>query len=184
MQTVIDSTEEKMKKTAANLKDGFASLRTGRASAALFDKIKVDYYGDKSPLNQVANISVPEARLIVIQPWDKNMIGEIEKAIRSSELSLNPSNDGKVIRIAIPPLTEDRRKDLVKVAKNQAEQSRVAIRNIRREGNDDLKKLLKDASITEDDESKGSADLQKLTDSYIGKINQILEEKEKEILEV
>jgi ribosome recycling factor len=184
MQEVIDSTEEKMKKTVANLKDGFATLRTGRASAALFDKIRVDYYGEKSPLNQVANISIPEARLIVIQPWDKNLIGEIEKAIRSSELSLNPSNDGKVIRIAIPPLTEERRKDLVKLAKNQAEQSRVAIRNIRRDGNEDLKKMLKDASITEDDESKGSTDLQKLTDSYITKINQVLEEKEKEIMEV
>jgi ribosome recycling factor len=184
MQAIIDSTEEKMKKTLASLKDGFASLRTGRASAALFDKIRVDYYGEKSPLNQVANISVPEARLIVIQPWDKNLIGEIEKAIRSSELSLNPSNDGKVIRIAIPPLTEERRKELVKLAKNQAEQSRVSIRNIRREGNDELKKMLKDSSITEDDESKGSADLQKLTDSYIEKVNQVLEEKEKEIMEV
>jgi ribosome recycling factor len=183
MQTVTDSTEEKMKKTTANLKDGFASLRTGRASAALFDKIRVDYYGEKSPLNQVANIAIPEARLIVIQPWDKNLIGEIEKAIRSSELSLNPSNDGKVIRISIPPLTEQRRKELVKLAKSQAEQSRVAVRNIRREGNEELKKLLKDSSITEDDESKGSADLQKLTDSYIGKVNQILEEKEKEIME-
>jgi ribosome recycling factor len=132
----------------------------------------------------VANISVPEARLIVIQPWDKNLIGEIEKAIRTSELSLNPSNDGKVIRIAIPPLTEERRKDLVKLAKNQAEQSRVAVRNIRRDGNEELKKMLKDASITEDDESKGAADLQKLTDNYINKINQVLEEKEKEIMEV
>jgi ribosome recycling factor len=184
MQAIIDSHEEKMKKTLASLKDGFASLRTGRASAALFDKIRVEYYGEKSPLNQVANISVPEARLIVIQPWDKNLIGEIEKAIRSSELSLNPSNDGKVIRIAIPPLTEERRKELVKLAKSQAEQSRVSIRNIRREGNDELKKLLKDSEITEDDESKGSADLQKLTDSYIEKVNQILEEKEKEIMEV
>ena len=184
MQAVTDSVEGKMIKTTANLKDGFASLRTGRASAALFDKIKVDYYGEKSPLNQVANISVPEARLIVIQPWDKNLIGEIEKAIRSSELSLNPSNDGKVIRISVPPLTEQRRKELVKLAKNQAEQARVAIRNIRREGNEELKKMLKDASITEDDEIKGSSDLQKLTDSYIDKINLILDEKEKEILEV
>jgi ribosome recycling factor len=184
MQAVIDSTEEKMKKTLASLKDGFATLRTGRASAALFDKIRVDYYGEKSPLNQVANISVPEARLIVIQPWEKNLIGEIEKAIRTSELSLNPSNDGKIIRIAFPPLTEERRKELVKHAKNQAEQSRVAVRNIRRDGNEELKKMLKDASITEDDESKGSADLQKLTDSYINKVNQVLEEKEKEIMEV
>jgi len=184
MQEVISSVEERMKKSVASLKDGFASLRTGRASAALFDKIRVDYYGEKSPLNQVANISVPEARLIVIQPWDKNLIAEIEKAIRSSELSLNPSNDGKVIRVSVPPLTEERRKELVKLAKSQAEQSRVAIRNIRRDGIDELKKLQKDSSITEDDESKGAAELQKLTDNYIGQLNQVLEEKEKEIMEV
>ena len=184
MQDVISSNEERMKKTVANLKEGFATLRTGRASASLFDRIRVDYYGEKSPLNQVANISVPEARLIVIQPWDKNLIGEIEKAIRSSELSLNPSNDGKVIRISIPPLTEERRKDLVKQAKNQAEQSRVAIRNVRRDGNDELKKLLKDSKLTEDDETKGTAELQKLTDSYIDQVNKVLEEKEKEIMEV
>jgi ribosome recycling factor len=184
MQDVISSNEERMKKTLANLKEGFAALRTGRASAALFDRIRVDYYGEKTPLNQVANISVPEARLIVIQPWDKNLIAEIEKAIRSSELSLNPSNDGKVIRISIPPLTEERRKELVKLAKNQAEPSRVAIRNIRRDGNEELKKELKDSKLTEDDESKGAAELQKLTDSYIGHVNQVLEEKEKEIMEV
>ncbi|QQO08087.1 ribosome recycling factor [Breznakiella homolactica] len=184
MHSVITSSEERMKKTIANLTDEFAVLRTGRASVSLFDKIKVDYYGDKSPLNQVANISIPEARLIVIQPWDKAMIGEIEKAIRSSELSLNPSNDGKVIRISIPPLTEERRKELVKQGKNQAEQSRVAIRNIRRDGNDELKKLLKDGELTEDEESRNTEELQKVTDTYINKINQILEEKEKEIMEV
>jgi ribosome recycling factor len=184
MQSVISSHEEKMKKTVASLKEGFASLRTGRASAALFDRLRVDCYGEKSPLNQVANISVPEARLIVIQPWDKSLIGEIEKAIRSSELSLNPSNDGKVIRISVPPLTEERRKELVKLAKNQAEQSRVSVRNIRRDGNDELKKLLKDSKITEDEESKDTAELQKLTDSYIAQVNQVLEEKEKEIMEV
>ena len=184
MQSAITASEERMKKTVANLKDEFSSLRTGRASAALFDKIRVDYYGDKSPLSQVANISVPEARLIVIQPWDKAMIAEIEKAIRSSELSLNPSNDGKVIRISIPPLTEERRKELAKVAKNQAEQSRVAVRNIRRDGNDELKRLLKDSKLTEDEESRASEELQKVTDSYITKINQVLEEKEKEIMEV
>jgi len=176
--------EERMKKTLANLKEGFSALRTGRASAALFDKIRVDAYGEKSPINQVANISIPEARLIVIQPWDKALVGEIEKAIRSSELSLNPSNDGKVIRITIPPLTGERRKELVKVAKNNAEQSRVAVRNIRRDGNEELKKLLKDSKITEDEESKTTEELQKLTDLYIGKINQVLEEKEKEIMEV
>ena len=184
MSETITQAEERMKKTLANLKEGFSALRTGRASAALFDRIRVDAYGDKSPLNQVANISIPEARLIVIQPWDKGLIGEIEKAIRSSELSLNPSNDGKVIRISIPPLTEERRKDLVKQAKNTAEQSRVAIRNIRRDGNDELKKLLKDSKITEDEESKSTEELQKLTDNYIGKVNQVLEEKEKEIMEV
>jgi ribosome recycling factor len=184
MNQTITAAEERMKKTLASLKDGFSTLRTGRASAALFDKIRVDAYGDKTPLNQVATVSVPEARLIVIQPWDKGLIGEIEKAIRTSELSLNPSNDGKIIRISIPPLTEERRKELAKQAKNQAEQSRVAIRNIRRDGNDELKKLQKDNKITEDDESKAAEELQKLTDSYIGKVNQILEEKEKEIMEV
>jgi ribosome recycling factor len=173
-----------MKKSIASLKEGYAALRTGRASPSLFDKIRIDYYGEKTPLNQVANISTPEARLIVIQPWDKTQIGEIEKAIRSSELSLNPSNDGKVIRIAIPPLTEERRKDLVKQAKGQGEQSRVAIRNIRRDGNEELKKLLKDKELTEDEESKHSEDLQKLTDSYIKQIDQVLEEKESEIMEV
>jgi ribosome recycling factor len=176
--------EERMKKTLANLKDGFSALRTGRASAALFDKIRADAYGEKTPINQVANISIPEARLIVIQPWDKALIGEIEKAIRSSELSLNPSNDGKVIRISIPPLTGERRKELVKLAKNNAEQRRVAVRNIRRDGNEELKKLLKESKITEDEESKILDELQKLTDLYIGKVNQVLEEKEKEIMEV
>jgi ribosome recycling factor len=178
------ASEERMKKTLVNLKEGFSAIRTGRASAALFDKIRVDAYGEKSPINQVANISIPEARLIVIQPWDKALIGEIEKAIRSSELFLNPSNDGKVIRISIPPLTGERRKELVKLARNNAEQSRVAVRNIRRDGNEELKKLLKDSKITEDEESKIAEELQKLTDLYIGKINQVLEEKEKEITEV
>jgi ribosome recycling factor len=183
MNTAISSAEDRMKKTVQSLKDSFAGLRTGRASASIFDKIRVDYYGEKSPLNQVANISVPEARLIVIQPWDKNLIGEIEKAIRSSELSLNPGNDGKVIRINIPPLTEERRKELAKLAKNQAEQSRVAVRNIRRDGNEELKKSLKDGEVTEDEESRYSEELQKLTDTYIGKVNQVLEEKEKEIMD-
>jgi ribosome recycling factor len=184
MSSVITSSEDRMKKTVLSLKEGYGSLRTGRASASLFDKIKVDYYGDKSPLNQVANISIPEARLIVIQPWDKGLIGEIEKAIRSSELSLNPSNDGKVIRIAIPPLTEERRKELAKIARGQAEQSRVGVRNIRRDGNEELKKQLKDGNLTEDEERTAGEELQKLTDNYITKVNQVLEEKEKEIMEV
>ena len=184
MHRAINNSEDRMKKTISSLKEDLAAIRTGRASAALFDKIKVDYYGDKTPLNQVANISIPEARLIVIQPWDRAMIGEIEKAIRTSELSLNPSNDGKVIRISIPPLTEERRKDLAKQAKNLAEQSRVAIRNIRRDGNEELKKAQKNGELTEDEESKAETELQNLTDKYIKEINHILEEKEKEIMEV
>jgi ribosome recycling factor len=184
MHSAISSCDERMKKTIASLKEGYAALRTGRASPALFDKIKVDYYGEKTPLSQTANISTPEARLIVIQPWDKSLIGEIEKAIRASELSLNPSNDGKVIRIAIPPLTEERRKELVKKEKTQAEQSRVSVRNIRRDGNDELKKLLKDKELTEDEETKNSEELQKLTDSHIKQIDTTLEEKEAEIMQV
>ncbi len=184
MKEVLTSAEQRMKKSLQNLEEEFNGLRTGRASASLFDRIKVDYYGNPTPLNQVANISVPEARLIVIQPWDKGTIGEIEKAIQKSELSLNPSNDGKVIRINIPPLTEERRKDLVKTAKNIAEQSRVAIRNIRRDGNDELKKLTKNGDISEDEEKRGTDEVQKLTDKYVEQINSLLDKKETEIMEV
>jgi ribosome recycling factor len=184
MNEVLKTCEDKMKKTLAALEDGFSGLRTGRASAALFDKIRVDAYGSKTPIKELANISIPEARLVVIQPWDKALIGEIEKSIRTSELSLNPSNDGKVIRISIPPLTGDRRKELVKQAKGQSEQSRVAVRNIRRDGNEELKKLQKDGGITEDEESKTSAELQKLTDRYIANIDKASKDKEKEIMEV
>jgi ribosome recycling factor len=176
--------ESRMQKSIAALKDTFAGLRTGRASVALFDKIRVDAYGDKLPLSQTANVSAPEARLIVIQPWDKALLGEIEKAIRSSELSLNPSNDGKVIRISIPPLTGDRRKELSKQAKAEAEKARVAVRNIRRDAHDDLKKQLKDGALSEDDEKKAADELQKLTDKYIAEIGKTLDEKEKEIEEV
>ncbi len=178
-----DTVEERMKKTIASLKDEFNTIRTGRASASLFDKVRVDYYGDKSPLSQVATISIPEARMVVIQPWDKGLIKEIEKAILSADLGLNPSNDGKVIRIAIPPLTADRRKELCKQAKNIAENSRVAIRNIRRDGNDDLKKQQKDGILTEDSLKTAEDALQKSTDSFIQEINKILEAKEKEIME-
>src|SRR3989339_737001 len=149
MESVKTTCDTRMKKTIAALRDEFNGIRTGRASPALLDRIKVDYYGQKSPLSQVANVSVPEARLIVVQPWDRALISEIEKAIQKSELGLNPSNDGKVIRISIPPLTEQRRKELVRSAKASAEQSRVAIRNIRRDGIEDLKKL-KDAGNPED----------------------------------
>ncbi len=181
MENVKNACEERMKKTVASLKDDFASIRTGRASPSILDKLRVDYYGQKSPITQVATVSVPEARLIVIQPWDRALISEIEKSIQKSELGLNPSNDGKVIRIAIPPLTEQRRKELVKGAKATTESSRVAIRNIRRDGLEEIKKM---TDVPEDAVKKAEDELQKLTDSYIVHINKILEEKEKEILEV
>lgn len=173
----------RMDKTIAALKEEYKTLRTGRASASIFDRVRVDYYGTPTPLNQVSTISVPEARSIVIQPFDKSLIGEIEKAIQKSELGLNPSNDGKVIRISIPPLTAERRKELVKQAKATAENSRVAIRNIRRDGNDDLKKQQKEGLLTEDGLKVAETDLQKATDKYIQEINKILEDKEKEIME-
>lgn len=174
---------ERMDKTITALKDSFNGIRTGRASAAIFDKVRVDYYGTKSPLSQVATISIPEARSIIIQPFDKSLIAEIEKGIQVADLGLNPSNDGKVIRISIPPLTADRRKELVKQAKGIAENSRTSIRNIRRDGNDDLKKQQKAGEITEDDLKKMEDELQKLTDKYIAEINSIYDTKEKEIMD-
>lgn len=175
--------EERMEKTISSLKDSFNAIRTGRASQALFDKVRVDYYGTKSPLNQVATISIPEARTVMIQPFDKSLITEIEKAILTSDLGLNPSNDGKVIRIQIPALTQERRKDLVKQAKQIAENSRTSIRNIRRDGNDDLKKKQKAGEITEDELKTEEDKLQKLTDKYIAEINKIYDTKDKEIME-
>ncbi|MCL2705717.1 MAG: ribosome recycling factor [Spirochaetaceae bacterium] len=184
MEGIKSKSEDKMKKSLATLGEEFAGIRTGRASAALFEKISVDYYGQSTPLNQVATISVPEARLVVIQPWDKAVINDIEKALQKSELSLNPNNDGKVIRINIPPLTEERRKELVKTAKNVAEKYRVAMRNIRRDANDELKKKLKSSEITEDQEKQAVDHIQKMTDNYINDINKKLESKEKEIMEI
>jgi ribosome recycling factor len=184
MSNVKAQTEERMKKTTKALQDEFNGLRTGRASASNFDKIRVDSSGQKTPLSQVATISVPEARLIVIQPWDKGLLSEIEKAIQMSELSLNPSNDGKIIRVNIPPLTEERRKDLVKMSKSIAESSRVGIRNIRRDANEELKKAQKNGELSEDEEKKTSEEIQKLTDKYIAEIGKDLEAKEKEIMEV
>jgi ribosome recycling factor len=176
--------EDRMKKAIQALSDEFNGIRTGRASAALFDKIKVEYYGQPTPLSQVATISVPEPRLVVIQPWDRSVLTEIEKAIQKSELSVNPSNDGKVIRINIPPLTEQRRQEYVKLARGKAEASRVAIRNIRRDANEDLKKLQKDSKISEDESKRAQDETQKLTDKYIGEVGKLVEAKEKEILEV
>jgi ribosome recycling factor len=173
-----------MKKSVAALSQEYSALRTGRATAALFDKIKVDYYGQETPLSQVASVSVPEARLVVIQPWDKTLLSPIEKAILKSELSLNPNNDGKLLRINFPPLTEDRRKELAKSAKNIAEQSRVAIRNIRRDAIDEIKKLQKGGEISEDEQKDLETKIQKMTDSFISQINDLATEKEKEILEI
>ena len=184
MDQIHKQAEERMKKSVHALEEEFNTIRTGRASAALFDKIRVEYYGNPTPLNQVATISVPEARLVVIQPWDKGIISDIEKAIQKSELSVNPANDGKVIRINIPPLTEERRKEFAKVARNMAEQARVAVRNIRRDANDELKKNEKDGDLSEDDLKRGEDEIQKLTDRYVEEINQALEAKEKEILEI
>lgn len=175
--------ESRMEKTLNALKEEYNSIRTGRASASIFDKVRVDYYGTPTPLNQVGTISIPEARMIVVSPFDKSLIGAIEKAIQKAELGLNPSNDGKVIRIAIPPLTAERRKDLVKQAKATAENYRTTIRNVRRDGNEDLKKQQKAGEITEDQLKVESDKLQKLTDKYIEEINKAYEAKEKEIME-
>ena len=175
--------EERMNKTIDSLKDSFNTIRTGRANAAIFDKVRVDYYGTKSPLNQVATIAIPEARSVIITPFDKSLISEIEKAIQVADLGLNPSNDGKVIRIAIPALTAERRKELVKQAKTVAENSRTAIRNIRRDGNDELKKQQKDGELTEDGLKTETDKLQKLTDKYIEEINKIYDAKEKDIMQ-
>lgn len=180
---MAETNETRMEKTLLSLRDSFNGIRTGRASAAIFDKVRVDYYGTKTPLNQVGNISIPEARSIIIQPFDKTLIVEIEKAILTADLGLNPSNDGKVIRIAIPPLTAERRKELVKQAKSIAENSRTSIRNIRRDGNEELKKQQKAGELTEDGLKTEEEKLQKLTDKYIAEINKVYEAKEKEILE-
>ncbi len=184
MQAVLDTCESKMKKSVNALQQEFNLLRTGRATAALFERIRVEYYGQETPLSQVASISVPEARLVVIQPWDSTLLGPIEKAILKSELSLNPNNDGKLLRINFPPLPEERRKELARNAKNIAEQSRIAIRNIRREAIDEGKKLEKGGDISEDQQKDLEVKIQKLTDTFVGEINDLTDAKEKEILEI
>ncbi|HJV16642.1 MAG TPA: ribosome recycling factor [Bacillales bacterium] len=181
---VIVVTKEKMTKAIQAYTRELASIRAGRASAALLDRITVDYYGAPTPVNQLAGISTPEARLLVIQPYDKSILGEIERAILKSDLGINPTNDGSIIRIAIPQLTEERRKELVKVVKKESEEAKIAIRNIRRDANDDFKKLEKNGEITEDAHRSYSEDVQKLTDDHINKIDQITKDKEKEIMEV
>ncbi|MEE1389557.1 MAG: ribosome recycling factor [Clostridia bacterium] len=180
----LNHIEEKMNKTISVLQEDFSEVRAGRANPAILNKIKVDYYGTPTPINQVAGISVPEARLIVIQPWDMSLLKEIEKEILKAEIGINPNNDGKVIRLAFPELNEERRKELVKEVKKMAEDSKVSIRSIRREAMDEAKKLQKDNEMTED-ELKGAEDkIQKLTDNKISEIDKILAEKEKEIMSV
>lgn len=174
----------KMEKALSDLQHEMASIRTGRASVSILDQIRVDYYGTPTPLNQVANLHVPEPSMITIQPWDVSQIGPIEKAIRISDLGLNPANDGKMIRLPIPPLTEERRKELVKKLHGVAEHHRVSVRNIRRDGNESIKKLLKDKKITEDEDKRAHEEIQKVTDGYMGKIDQAAKTKEKEILEI
>jgi len=181
---VISETQSKMEKAIQVYTRELASIRAGRASASLLDKLTIDYYGAPTPVNQMASISVPEARLLVIQPYDKSILGDIEKAILKSDLGLMPSNDGSLIRLSIPQLTEERRKELVKVVRKEGEDAKIAIRNIRRDGNDDLKKLEKSGDITEDDLRGYSDDIQKLTDNHIKKIDDITKEKEQEILAV
>lgn len=181
---VISNAKEKMTKAISAYSRELASIRAGRANASLLDRITVEYYGAPTPINQLAGVSVPEARLLVIQPYDKSILGEIEKAILRSDLGLTPTNDGNIIRLTIPQLTEERRKELVKLVKKEAEEAKIAVRNIRRDGNDDLKKLEKNGDITEDEQRGYSDDIQKLTDEFIAKIDNLTKEKEKEILEV
>ncbi len=181
---VFSEMKDDMEKSLKFLEKSFSKLRTGRASLALLDGIKVEYYGVPTPLNQVASLSVPESRLIQISPWDTSVIPNIEKAIQKSELGLNPMNDGKVVRINIPALTEERRKELVKVVRKMAEEGKVKLRNLRRDANEELKKLKKDADIAEDELFKYQADVQKVTDDYIEKADKVLQAKEREIMEI
>jgi ribosome recycling factor len=183
-QEIRKRTNEKMSGALEALKKEFASVRTGRASLGLLDGMTVDYYGTITPLQQLASLSVPESRQIAIQPWEQRLIPEIEKAIMKSDLGLTPMNDGKTIRINIPVLTEERRKQLVKVVRKRAEESKVAIRNIRRDSNEELKKLEKEQHISEDEVKKEQEEIQKVTDSFIKKVDEILVHKEKEIMEV
>ena len=184
MYEPLEIAEEKMEKTLSNLAEDYSTIRAGRANPAVLNKITVDYYGSPTPLQQVANISVPEARMLVIQPWDRSLIKAIEKAIQASDVGINPNNDGTVIRLVFPELTEERRKDLSKDVKKKGEAAKVAIRNIRRDCVDAIKKAQKAGEITEDDQKKDEEDAQKLTDKYIGKVDKAVEAKTKEIMTV
>lgn len=184
MEETLNELERKMDKSIEVLKSEFQKVRTGRANPAILDNITVDYYGAPTPLNQVGNISVPDPQLIVITPWEKKMLSEIEKAIQKSNLGLTPQNDGNIIRLPIPPLTEDRRKDLVRQIKKLGENAKIPIRNVRREGNDILKKMEKNKEISQDDQKQFMAEIQTLTDDHIKVVDDLMEEKEKELMEV
>ncbi|MGD8371914.1 MAG: ribosome recycling factor [Syntrophobacterales bacterium] len=184
VEEIFEDLEERMGKSVEALKREYSRLRTGRASISLLDGIRVSYYDTPTPLNQMASLAVPEPRLIVVQPWDKTALEDIEKAILKSELGLTPMNDGKVIRISIPPLTEERRKELVKVARKMAEENKVAVRNIRRDANEMLKDLKKEKDITEDELFRSQEEVQKTTDRFISQVEEICSAKEKEILEI
>jgi len=183
-KTLIADAKTRMDASVETVRRELAAMRTGRASLAMLDGIKVDYYGTLTPLNQLGNLSVPDPTILTIQPWDSSVLHAIEKALRQSDLDLNPQNDGKLIRIPVPSLTEERRKTLVKHAHKNAEDGRIAIRNVRRDVNEHLKKLLKDHEVSEDDEKHAVAEVQKLTDQHTERINEILKKKEAEILEV
>ncbi len=184
MNEKVKPYEEKMKKTIATLVEEYASIRAGRANPHLLDKLKVDYYGQPSPLQAVANISVPEARVIQIQPWESSLIKDIEKVILASDLGLTPGNDGKVIRLVFPELTEDRRKELVKDIKKKAENAKIAVRNVRRDANDAIKKLGKSNELSEDSVAEIEEEIQKITDKFVTEIDKLADEKAKEILTV
>lgn len=181
---VKKTTESKMQKSVEALKHDLAKVRTGRAHTGLLDHIMVDYYGTMTQLTQVASVNLLDARTIGVQPWEKNMVAKVEKAIRDSDLGLNPASTGDVIRVPMPALTEERRKDLTKIVRSEAEGARVAVRNIRRDANNELKTLVKDKAISEDDERRGQEDVQKLTDKYIAEVDKLLAEKEKDLMTV
>ncbi len=184
MDARLNQYDEKMSKSVDALISEYASIRAGRANPHILDKLKVDYYGTPTPFQQVANISVPEARMIQIQPWEASLIKEIEKAILNSDLGLTPNNDGKVVRLVFPELTEERRKELVKDVKKKGENAKVAVRNIRRDGNDALKKMAKDNEISEDESKQLEAEIQKLTDKYVAEIDKAIDDKSNEIMTV
>ena len=181
---VIKETRPRMEGAVEDFKKRIAAIRTGRAAVSILDTVTVDYYGTPTPLNQMASVHAPEPQLLTVQPWDQTQLGAIEKAIRAADLGLNPSNDGKLVRIPVPPLTEERRKQLAKQVHDTAEDHRTAVRNVRRDANDRLKKMLKDKQISEDAERDALAEVQKLTDTYIGKIDELAKGKEQEILSV